>query len=78
MPINIRGLIHLSAGDVRIRQKPSAVLSHMGLIQHIFGIADSQHGSCDPMVDSATIFWEMQKFSSETEHPFKFVYKLSD
>lgn len=79
MPINIRGLIHLSAGGVRIiRQKPSAVLSHMGLTHDIFGIADSQPGGHDPLVDSEAIFWGMQKFLSETERLFKSVYRLSD
>lgn len=79
MPINIRGLIHLSAGGVRIRrQKPSAVLSHMGLTQDIFGITDSQPGGHDPTVDSEAVFWGMQKFPSETEHLFKSVYRLSD
>jgi len=79
MPINIRGLIHLFSGGVRIiRQKPSAVLSHMGLTQDIFGIADSQPRGHDPTVDSEAIFWGMQKFLSETERLFKSVYRLSD
>lgn len=70
---------HLSSGGVRIiRQKSSAVLSHMRLTQDIFGIADSQPGGHDPVVDGEAIFWGVQKFLSETEGLFKSVYRLSD
>lgn len=79
MTINIRGLNHLSSGGVRIiRQNPSAELSHMRLTQDIFGIADSQPGGHDLVVDSEAIFWGVQKFLSETERLFKSVYRLSD
>lgn len=79
MPINTRGLIHLSTRGVRIiRQKPSAVLSRMGLTQDIFSIADSQPRGHDPTVDSEAIFWGMRKLLSETECLFKSVYRLSD
>lgn len=70
---------HLSSGGVRIiRQKSSAVLSHMRLTQDIFGIADSQPGGHDPVVDGEAIFRGVQKFLSETEGLFKSVYRLSD
>lgn len=79
MPINIRRLNHLSVAGVRIiRQKPLALLSHMRLTQGIFGIADSQPGGHDLVVDSEAIFWGVQKFLSETESLFKSVYRLSD
>lgn len=61
MPINIRGPIHLPTGGVRIiRQKSSAVPSHMGLTQDIFGITDTQPRGHDPTVDSEAIFCGMQ------------------
>lgn len=50
----------------------------MRLTQGIFGIADSQPGGHDLVVDSEAIFWGVQKFLSETESLFKSVYRLSD